>query len=70
MLVPTRTGMKLENSFEVPALPEQAWGLLADAPRVIPCVPGAGAELTETVTRSLSPRYGARFVRFFKRRRS
>jgi hypothetical protein len=57
MLVLTRTGMKLENSFEVPALPEQAWDLLADVPRVIPCMPGA--ELTE-VTRPLSARYGAR----------
>jgi uncharacterized protein len=47
MLVSTRTGMKLENSFEVPAPPEQAWDLLMDVPRVIPCMPGA--ELTETV---------------------
>jgi carbon monoxide dehydrogenase subunit G len=47
MLVPTRTGMKLENSFEVPAPPEQAWDLLMDVPRVIPCMPGT--ELTETV---------------------
>jgi uncharacterized protein len=39
--------MKLENSFEVPAPPEQAWDLLMDVPRVIPCMPGA--ELTETV---------------------
>jgi hypothetical protein len=39
--------MRLENSFEVPAPPEQAWQLLNDVPRVIPCMPGA--ELTETV---------------------
>jgi uncharacterized protein len=39
--------MKLENTFEVPAPPEQAWDLLMDVPRVIPCMPGA--ELTETV---------------------
>jgi uncharacterized protein len=39
--------MKLENSFEVPAPPEEAWELLMDVPRVIPCMPGA--ELTETV---------------------
>jgi uncharacterized protein len=39
--------MKLENSFEVPAPPEQAWDLLMDVPRVIPCMPGA--ELTEAV---------------------
>ena len=37
--------MKLENSFEVPASPEQAWELLMDVPRVIPCMPGA--ELVE-----------------------
>jgi uncharacterized protein len=47
MLAWTRTGMKLENTFEVPAPPEQAWDLLMDVPRVIPCMPGA--ELTEAV---------------------
>jgi hypothetical protein len=39
--------VKLENSFEVQAAPEQAWSLLLDVPRVIPCMPGA--ELTEVV---------------------
>jgi uncharacterized protein len=39
--------MKLENTFEVPGPPGQAWELLMDVPRVIPCMPGA--ELTETV---------------------
>jgi uncharacterized protein len=39
--------MKLENSFEVPAAPEEAWALLLDVPRVVPCMPGA--ELTEVV---------------------
>jgi carbon monoxide dehydrogenase subunit G len=39
--------MKIENSFEVPAPPEEAWALLMDVPRVIPCMPGT--ELTETV---------------------
>jgi uncharacterized protein len=39
--------MRLENSFEVPALPERAWALLLDVPRVVPCMPGA--TLTETV---------------------
>ncbi len=39
--------MKLENSFEVPARPEQAWALLMDVPRIIPCMPGA--KLDETV---------------------
>jgi carbon monoxide dehydrogenase subunit G len=42
--------MKLENSFEVPAPPEQAWALLVDVPRVIPCMPGA--KLDETVDES------------------
>ncbi|HYY04386.1 MAG TPA: SRPBCC family protein [Gaiellaceae bacterium] len=39
--------MKLENSFEVPAPPEEAWALLMDVPRIIPCMPGA--QLDETV---------------------
>jgi uncharacterized protein len=39
--------MKLENSFEVPAAPDEAWALLLDVPRVVPCMPGA--ELTEVV---------------------
>src|SRR5262245_2353599 len=39
--------MRLENSFEVPAGPDQAWELLLDVPRVVPCMPGA--ELTEGV---------------------
>ena len=39
--------MRLENSFHVQAPPEQAWALLLDVPRVIPCMPGA--ELVEAV---------------------
>jgi uncharacterized protein len=39
--------MVLESSFDVPAPTEQAWDLLMDVPRVIPCMPGAA--LTETV---------------------
>jgi uncharacterized protein len=39
--------VKLENSFEVPAPLEQAWALLMDVPRIIPCMPGA--KLDETV---------------------
>ena len=39
--------MLVENSFEVQAPRAQAWELLLDVPRVIPCMPGA--ELTETV---------------------
>jgi len=33
--------LKLENSFEVAAPPEQAWDLLMDVPRIVPCMPGA-----------------------------
>jgi uncharacterized protein len=39
--------VKIENSFDVPAPPEQAWALLMDVPRIIPCMPGA--KLDETV---------------------
>jgi hypothetical protein len=39
--------VRLENSFEVEAPAEQAWSLLMDVPRVIPCMPGA--ELVETL---------------------
>jgi carbon monoxide dehydrogenase subunit G len=38
--------VRLENSFAVPAPPEQAWALLMDVPRVIPCMPGASLEET------------------------
>ena len=43
-----RRSVKLENSFEVPAPREEAWELLMDVPRVIPCMPGA--TLVETVS--------------------
>ena len=39
--------MRIENSFEVPAPPEEAWKLLLDVERVVPCMPGA--KLTEVV---------------------
>jgi uncharacterized protein len=39
--------VRIESSFEVPVAPEQAWDLLMDIPRVIPCMPGA--TLTETI---------------------
>jgi carbon monoxide dehydrogenase subunit G len=39
--------VRLENSFVVPTPPDQAWALLMDVPRIIPCVPGA--KLDETV---------------------
>lgn len=40
-------GMRFQNSFTVPAPPEEAWKILLDVSRVAPCVPGA--ELTEIV---------------------
>jgi len=42
--------MRIENVFEVPAAPDAAWALLADVPRVVPCLPGA--ELERTVDES------------------
>jgi carbon monoxide dehydrogenase subunit G len=39
--------VRLENSFEVAAPVEEAWTLLTDVPRVVPCMPGA--ELVETI---------------------
>jgi carbon monoxide dehydrogenase subunit G len=39
--------VKLENSFDVPAPPAQAWRVLTDVERIAPCVPGA--KLTEVV---------------------
>ena len=39
--------MKLENSFDVPVAPAEAWRVLIDVERVAPCVPGAA--LTEIV---------------------
>ena len=39
--------MKIENTFTVPAPPEQLWSYLLDVERVAPCMPGA--ELTGTV---------------------
>jgi carbon monoxide dehydrogenase subunit G len=33
--------VKLESSFDVPANRQQAWDLLMDVPRIVPCMPGA-----------------------------
>jgi len=33
--------MRLENAFDVPASPDDAWRLLNDVPSVVPCMPGA-----------------------------
>ena len=39
--------MKLENSFEIPCAPADAWRVLLDIERIAPCMPGA--TLTEAV---------------------
>ncbi|HXQ51287.1 MAG TPA: SRPBCC family protein [Stellaceae bacterium] len=39
--------MKIENGFDVPLPPQEAWRVLMDIERVAPCLPGA--ELLETV---------------------
>ena len=39
--------MRLENSFDVPVAPAEAWRILTDVERVAPCVPGA--RLTEVL---------------------
>jgi carbon monoxide dehydrogenase subunit G len=39
--------MRLENRFDVPAPIDEAWALLTDVPRVVPCMPGA--QLTNIV---------------------
>jgi len=39
--------LEIDNSFEVPVPVTEAWTLLMDIERIVPCVPGA--ELTETV---------------------
>lgn len=39
--------MLINNAFEVPLPPAQAWTVLMDIPRIAPCMPGA--ELTDVV---------------------
>ncbi len=39
--------MELNNAFEIPLSPEQAWAVLMDIQRIAPCMPGA--ELIEIV---------------------
>jgi carbon monoxide dehydrogenase subunit G len=36
--------VRIENAFEVAAAPDVAWSLLADVPRIVPCMPGASLE--------------------------
>ncbi|MCK9914303.1 SRPBCC family protein [Microbacteriaceae bacterium K1510] len=36
--------MLIQNSFEIPLQPQEAWNVLMDIPRIAPCMPGA--ELT------------------------
>lgn len=39
--------MEIKNNFEVPLAPDDAWAVLMDIPRIVPCMPGA--ELVEMV---------------------
>ncbi|SON53901.1 hypothetical protein HDIA_0360 [Hartmannibacter diazotrophicus] len=39
--------MEIKNTFDVPLPPNEAWPVLMDIPRIVPCVPGA--ELVEVV---------------------
>ncbi len=39
--------MKLQNSFEIPLAPPEAWDVLLDIERIAPCLPGA--EITEVI---------------------
>jgi carbon monoxide dehydrogenase subunit G len=39
--------MKMQNQFEVPMVPTQAWALLMNISETVPCFPGA--ELVETI---------------------
>jgi uncharacterized protein len=53
--------MEINNSFDVPLPPDEAWRVLMDIPRIAPCMPGA--ELTgvldgETYTGKVSVRLG------------
>jgi uncharacterized protein len=45
--IATDTRDEFDNSFEVPLPPAEAWQLLSDVRRIIPCMPGA--ELTEVL---------------------
>ena len=42
--------MLINNSFEVPLPPGEAWKVLMDIPRIAPCMPGA--ELTGVVDKN------------------
>jgi carbon monoxide dehydrogenase subunit G len=51
--------VEFDNEFTVPVPPDQAWDLLMDIERIVPCVPGA--ELTEIVDdRSYKGKIGVR----------
>lgn len=39
--------MEIKSNFEVPLPPDEAWSLLMDIPRIVPCMPGA--ELVEMI---------------------
>ena len=53
--------MQLENSFDVPVPPAEAWRILIDVERIAPCVPGAaltGVEGDESFTGTMQVKLG------------
>jgi carbon monoxide dehydrogenase subunit G len=53
--------MEINNSFEVPLPPAEAWKVLMDIPRIAPCMPGAeltGAVDNETYNGKVSVKLG------------
>ena len=53
--------MEINNSFEVPLPPAEAWKVLMDIPRIAPCMPGAeltGATDNETYNGKVSVKLG------------
>ena len=59
--------MIIENSFELPISPAEAWPLLTDVARVAPCMPGAtltGAVDADTWSGELAVRLGPVGMRF------
>ena len=47
--------MKLENVFEVPVAPEEAWELFQDVPRVVPCLPAPSSPRPSTTITGKRP---------------
>ena len=50
--------MEIENSFEVPLPPAEAWKVLLDIERIAPCMPGAELSLKVLTARTWRGRAG------------